>query len=77
MKDKYRKITHVWVHANQIQEWRRQLVDKAMQLFEKGGPAKDTEGTVKELHAKIGQLTMDRDFLSEKLGRSGARHAER
>lgn len=38
--------------------------------FRKRQPeGKDPEAEIKELHAKIGQLTMERDFLSEKLGR--------
>jgi transposase-like protein len=58
------------VHSNQIQEWHRKLVGSAEQLFERGGGREDdTEDKVKELHAKIGQLTMERDFLSGKLGR--------
>lgn len=57
------------VHPNQIQDWRRKLVDNAEHLFERGaGRENDTEHKLKELHAKIGQLTMERDFLSEKLG---------
>ena len=57
------------VHPNQIQEWRRKLVDNAEQVFERGaGRENDAEHKLKELHAKIGQLTMERDFLSDKLG---------
>ena len=41
----------------------------AERLFERGaGRDHDTEHQLKELHAKIGQLTMERDFLSGKLG---------
>jgi len=58
------------VHQNQIQDWRRQLLDKADQVFDRGGssPA-ESEHKVKELHAKIGQLTMERDFLEQGLER--------
>jgi transposase-like protein len=57
------------VHPNQIQDWRRKLVDNAEQLFQRGtGRENDAEHKLMELHAKIGQLTMERDFLSGKLG---------
>lgn len=59
------------VHQNQIQDWRRKLLDKADQVFDRGGgsPAESSEHKVKELHAKIGQLTMERDFLEQGLER--------
>jgi len=60
---------HYEVHPNQIQDWRRKLVDNAERLFQRGaGRENDAEHKLKELHAKIGQLTMERDFLSDKLG---------
>lgn len=44
-------------------------------LFLLHRPGQDPEAEIKELHAKIGELTMDRDLLSEKLGRYRARSA--
>ena len=58
------------VHPNQIQEWRRKLLDQASQLFDRGSRSpEDAEHQFKELHAKIGQLTMERDFLEQGLER--------
>ncbi|MCX5816803.1 MAG: transposase [Proteobacteria bacterium] len=56
------------VHPNQIAEWKKLLLEKAPEVFDKG---KNSEKApyVKELHAKIGQLTMENNFLSVALGR--------
>ena len=57
------------VHPNQIQDWRGRPVSSAERLFERGaGRGSDAGHQVKELHAKIEQLMMERDFLFGKLG---------
>jgi len=58
------------VHVKQISAWKQQLLEQVSEVFESSTDKKrDFEAEVKELHAKIGQLTMERDFLSGKLGR--------
>lgn len=59
------------VHPNQIQNWKKRLTAEAESLFENGNgqAAPDNDGKIIELHAKIGELTMERDFLSKVLGR--------
>jgi transposase-like protein len=57
------------VHPNQITEWKKLLMERASEVFDKGKPSR--EPNIKELHAKIGQLAMENDFLSVALGRIG------
>lgn len=58
------------VHANQITEWKKQLLSGASDVFGKGAQkAEDNEKAIQELHAKIGQLTMENDFLERGLNR--------
>jgi transposase-like protein len=56
------------VHPNQITEWKKQLLDRAEEVFSKDKKS-ETGPDIKELHAKIGQLAMENDFLSVALGR--------
>lgn len=56
------------VHPHQIQNWKKQLVEGASELFEKPNAKKETKTeNSDELYKKIGQLTVERDFLARKL----------
>lgn len=56
------------VHPNQITQWRQQAVESLAAAFERGIPDKVSEAELKELHAKIGQLTLEVDFLARASG---------
>jgi transposase len=69
---------HFDVHPNQITQWKAQLQESAANVFGPGGsgaapPAID----VKALHAKIGELTLENDFLEGALIKAGLLSAKR
>ena len=58
------------VHPNQIQDWKKRLVEQASDLFARGAQSDGVSGeAVQALHAKIGQLSMENDFLARGLER--------
>jgi transposase len=58
------------LHPNQIDVWQKQLIDGAAAVFANGaGREANREAEVSERYAKIGQLTVERDFLSRRSGR--------
>ena len=64
------------VHPTQITEWNQQLLARAADVF--GGTKAPSEAPdLKTLHAKIGQLTLENDFLEGALTKAGLRSATR
>jgi transposase len=59
------------VHQTMISEWKRQAVDGLSAVFSAKTEAKEgiREGDLEKLHAKIGQLVVERDFLAKAFGR--------
>lgn len=55
------------VHPNMISAWKRQAQEKMPELFAKGQGADgaDKDAEIKRLHEKIGQLTVEVDFLAK------------
>lgn len=59
------------VHPNQVGAWKRQAMDGLGAVFSNGAEVarRDHEAEIERLHAKIGELTVERDFLSKGLKR--------
>jgi transposase-like protein len=64
------------VHPNQITNWKRQLSEGAVGVFGGGAPT-EPQVDLKALHAKIGQLTLENDFLENALTKVGLLSARR
>ena len=66
------------VHPNQITTWRGQLLEGAAGIFGSGAASAETAPVdLKALHAKIGELTLENDFLEGALGKAGMLSAKR
>ena len=68
------------VHPTMINNWKRQLLDEASSLFDKGSeanPAKEShQSQIDELYRQIGQLKVERDFLADRSAQLGLKNAK-
>jgi transposase len=64
------------VHPNQVNDWKNQLLDRAASVFGAEAAAAPTVD-LRDLHAKIGQLALENDFLAGALDKAGLSSAKR
>jgi transposase len=64
-------VSRYGVHQTLISSWKRQAVEELASVFSTRSEAKEAarEGEIEKLHAKIGQLVVERDFLAKASGR--------
>ena len=65
------------VHPNQITQWKTQLQEGAGAVFGESRAGASTPVDLKALHAKIGELTLENDFLEGALSKAGLLNAKR
>lgn len=59
------------VVSSQIFKWKKALLARGVEIFKKGASSQPSESIeIEKLHAKIGRLTVENDFLEKVLGRS-------
>jgi transposase len=63
------------IHPTMINNWKRDLLDKASELFDNGKTTSqaqaETQAQIDELYRQIGQLTVERDFLAKRSAQLG------
>ena len=65
------------VHPNQITQWKSQLLEQAASVFNGGRSRSEEPVDLKALHAKIGELALENDFLESALIKAGMLSAKR
>ncbi|MHB8565098.1 MAG: transposase, partial [Acidiferrobacteraceae bacterium] len=61
--------THHEVHPNQVTAWKQQALEHLAGIFSGPRGAEDGKEQIRQLREKVGELTMERDFLSDALGK--------
>ena len=69
--------TQFGVHAHQITEWKKQLLERAGEVFDSPRRKDEPPVDLKALHAKIGQLALENDFLEGALTKAGMLSAKK
>ena len=65
------------VHPNQISQWKTQLLERIPEAFDQNRQSSAQPIDIKTLHAKIGELTLENDFLEGALTKAGLLSAKR
>jgi len=65
------------VHPHQVTEWKKQLLERACEVFDGARRRDEAPVDLKALHAKIGQLALENDFLEGALTKAGLLSAKR
>lgn len=60
---------HHDVHPTQVTSWKNEVLEKLVGIFGGENSSRDEKERIRELHAKIGELTVERDFLEGALGK--------
>lgn len=57
------------VHQTVLQRWKKELLEKGPEIYDQASKPKTSEKQIESLQKKIGQMTMDMDFLKKALGK--------
>jgi transposase len=60
---------HHEVHPTQVTSWKNEVLERLVGIFGGENSSRDEKERIRELHAKIGELTVERDFLEGALGK--------